>query len=67
MRYVVLLLALLAVSAAVPVSATGGHRTKPPKLEKMIKSPVHKKDKTPNPSSTGQQGSGGQGLLHRGG
>jgi hypothetical protein len=67
MRYIVTLLTLLAVLAAFPVSATAGPLTKPPKLDKMIKSPIHKKDKTPDASGAGQQGGGGRKLLHRGG
>ena len=67
MRYLVALWMVLAIFAAVPVSAPAGPLTKPPKLDKMIKSPVHKKDKAPGASYTGQQGGGGHKILHRGG
>jgi hypothetical protein len=66
MRYLVAAMMFLAAFAVVPGWATAGPLTKPPKLEKMIKSPVHKKDKAPGASYTGQQG-GGHKIFHRGG
>lgn len=66
MRYLAALGMILAILANVPVSATAGSLTRPPKLDKMIKSPIHKKDKAPGASCTGQQDGSGHKLLHRG-
>jgi hypothetical protein len=65
MRRFLTLLTASAILAAVPTLATAGPLTKPPKLEKMIKSPVHKKAQAPE-SFTGPQGGGHKCPLRRG-
>jgi hypothetical protein len=63
MRCFLILLAALAILAATTPPATAGRLMRPPKLEKMIKSPRHQKSPSPGASYNGTQESGGHKLL----
>ncbi len=65
MRYLLTLLAILAIVVAAPIPIAGGPLTKPPKLDKMLKPP--KKPKPPGESYSGKQCTSGHKLLHHGG